>query len=82
MTNAALMPMRWSDEGDRPNDTEYCACCDKFVAPKSRRLVEVTADMSDAVAPGLGLDPTESGGFFTVGPDCAKKYLPGFTVKA
>lgn len=82
MTTAALIPMKWSDAGDRPNDTEYCACCDKWVKPGSRRLVEVTADMGDAVHPALGLDPAESGGTFTVGPDCARKYLPGFTVRA
>jgi hypothetical protein len=62
--NYNLMPMKWSPSGNRPNDTDYCACCDRFVVAANRHTVEVTADMADAI---------------TVGPDCARKHLPGFT---
>jgi hypothetical protein len=75
------MPMTWSKNCDRPDDTTHCACCDKFVAEESRHHVEVSGDMGDAIRPGVKVDPNKSGGWFVVGPDCAKKYLPGFTTK-
>lgn len=75
------IPMTWSENGNRPNDREYCACCDRWVAEKSRYEVEVTADMSDAIHPECDDITRESGGFFVVGPDCAKKYLKGFAIK-
>lgn len=72
--------MTWSEESSRPNDDEYCACCDAYVAPSSRHVVEVTACMSDAKHPSIWeTTQHDSGGAFTVGPGCAKKYLKGFT---
>lgn len=79
--SAPVMEMKWSEKSERPNDTEYCACCDRFVAPESRHTVEVSGDMSLAIHPDHPLDPNHSGGAFTVGPDCAKKYLNGFAVR-
>ena len=73
--------MKWSENGERPNDEEFCACCDKFVFPENRHTVEVTTDMSKAIHPREDVRDAESGGFFTVGSSCAKKYLKGFATK-
>lgn len=73
------MPMTWSEKADRPNDTDYCVCCDRPVVPARRHTVEVSGDMGDALRPGVPVDELDSGGCFTVGPDCARKYLAGFT---
>ncbi len=78
MTTAALIPMKWADD-PRLDDVTRCACCDKQIKGEPRHWVECTADMSEVAHPGLDLDPADSGGFFPVGPTCAKRHFRGFT---
>ncbi len=72
-------PMVWANRGNRANDTEYCACCNRRVQVRSRHRVVVTADMAEAIHPTTIIDDADTGGWFTVGPTCADKFLAGYT---
>jgi hypothetical protein len=76
-----LMKMTWADAPKVTGDTPYCVCCGKALKGTKNRVVEVVDGGENAVRPGTEVDTNDPGymGQYDVGPDCAKKYLPGFT---
>jgi hypothetical protein len=78
--NEDLMEMVWTDK-NVSTEKPYCVCCGKLLKGDNNRMVEVVGGGSHAVRPGAKADAGDPGymGFYDVGPDCAKKYLPNFT---
>lgn len=79
LDQVAIIPMVWAEDTENQGSMNHCAACGRKIKGDPKHWVECCDDGDSVAAPGLGIDPNDSFGFFPVGPECARRYFKGFT---